>query len=582
MRTASAVLTVALLGSAFTVLFSLQTPDTFAVRSQCSDGLDNDNNGKTDYPQDPQCDNIDDDYEGISSNGNFITITDDKDTVSPGGNLVYRITLRQQRETSRNVNVLVNVPHQASIISASDGGSIGTDTVRWTNVSVYKNDTRVLTINVNIKSDAVPGQYMVVRALVDGTEATDTTLVENYVPPQGERFRISVTDNKEYILPGENDTYTVKVKNIADVTQTTDVNLALPIEAYYVSASDGGVRNSYNVVWKNVVLAPNEEKSFNATFQVDPVTKDKRILRAKAYAGTVNAFDQTVVRIGLPYNSITSSITDNRSSASVGQILTYTVKVANKSGTLGTDVSVDAALPMYGEFVSADEGGSWDGSNVRWLILQIAPNDTRTLTYKVRVRSDAPDGAELLGSVSADGVTAKDFTTVVDGSSVSSNVLFRKTADRQEAVPGGSIRYTLFVRNTLDHAITDAVILDRFDAQYLSLESSENPRDLASQSGNQMTWSVPVLQPGESWQTSYVLSVAKNAPNAMELNNVATIRGTDLRGLSLTETVTANTSGVLRDFPSTGVGMDAIIGMMLAAGALATTAAHRKLGLFSI
>ncbi len=579
-KIASVASALILLSATFVTVFSLRSGETFANHSECSDGLDNDRSGKTDYPQDEACSSLDDDYEGVNTSGNFITLTDERESVAPGGSMVYVLTLKQQRQDTRNVNVSFHVPNQANIVSASDGGDAHPNSVTWTNVSVQKNVTRTLTVNVNVKPDAVPGQYMVARALVEGAETTDTTLISNDVQNDGSLFALTVSDGREFIWPGEQATYTVRIKNLSEKSQTTDVRLALPYDSYFISASDEGRRDSYNVTWKGVALEPNASKTFTATVQTDPTTNDKVLLRAKAYAGSVIAIDQTVARKGLPYNSISTSISDNRKTAEIGQVLNYTVKVTNNSNQVATSVPVTTSFPIYGEFVGATEGGYWDGTNVRWLVLQIAPKDTRTLVYSVRVRADAPMESVLTASASADNSVSRDTTKVVlqsnENGLIENTVLFRKSSDRGEAVPGGKIRYRLYIQNTLDHVISDASIVDQFDGRYLAIESVENAQNLVSRTDSQMIWAVPVLKPGESWKTSYVLSVSENTPSGMELDNVATLRGADVDGLSLTERVRTNQAGVLTDFPETGAGMDALLAMMLGFVSMGAAAMQKK------
>lgn len=582
---ASSLVMMLVLSVAFTSLFSATTERTGAAHSECSDGRDNDSDSKVDYPQDDDCETLDDSFEGVGTSGNFITVTDGKETISPSGSVVYIITLKQQRDTSRTVNIQMHLPHQSNIVSASDGGSVSPDFIRWTNVSLYKNTTRTLQVHSNVSPDAKVGQFLVTRVLVDGAEATDTTLVENYVPQPSDIYQVSVSDGKEYIKPGQNLTYTVRVRNTSSKSATNDVRLNFPSTTYFISSSDGSRRDSYNVVWPNVTLAGGEQRLFTATVQIDPAARDRQTISARANVGAANATDQTVIMVGLPYNSISTSISDNRSTAEVGQLLTYTVKVTNNDpDVLGTNIALSAGLPMYGQFEDATGGGYYDGSNVRWLVMELAPKQTRSLTFSVRIRPDAPLGAILSASAVSDGITgamSRDTTKIVSVSSgdTSSSVFFRKVSDRGEAFPGGRIRYTLTVRNTLDHAITDAAIFDRYDGQYLSLETFDRPQDLASQSDGNMKWTVPVLQPGESWQTTYVLSVAENTPAGVDLDNVATIRGSDLDELSLSEKVRTVSADVMRDFPETGGAMDAILGLILAFGAFGATATQRRLGL---
>lgn len=583
-RIAASLAGILLFSTVFAVILAGSNERAYASHSQCTDGIDNDNDGTIDYPQDNDCDALDDDAEGGSMPGNFLTVTDGRESITPGGALVYVITLKQQREDARLLNVSFHLPYQANIVSASDGGSVSSNMVQWKNVSVYRNVTRTLSVFVNVRPDAPAGQYIVSRVLTTGAEATDTTFIEQSMQPIGDLYHISLTDNHEYVLPGENLTYVVKVKNTGTRTQTNDVRLTLPTQIYFISNSANGIRNSYNVTWPNVTLAPDEEREFTATGQVDYRTQDKMIIRAKAYIGTAIDSEQTVVRIGLPYDAIGVSMTDNRVTAEVGQLLTYVVTVRNNSTLVGTDVNIDASLPIYAEFVSATEGGRWDGTNVRWLLMQVAPEGERRITYTVRVRSDAPAGNVLTASVTADGATARDMTTIgeVGSGGREGTVLFRKNADRSEVFPGGRIRYTLTVTNKLDHTVSDAIIVDRYDTENLTFVSATHDSQLIGNAGGEMRWQVPVLEPGQSWQTSYVLEVGQYVPASLELSNIATIKGSDLDGISLVEKVRTNSSGVLADAPSTGAGMDAILGLALALVALGVTGMQKKLSLLDI
>jgi hypothetical protein len=98
----------------------------------------------------------------------------------------------------------------------------------------------------------------------------------------------------------------------------------------------------------------------------------------------------------------------------------------------------------------------------------------------------------------------------------------------------------------------------------------------------EMRWQVPVLQPGESWETTYVLAVSKNAPTGLELDNVATLRGSDLGNISLTEKVRTTRAGVLTGMPSTGAETDVMLGLALTLMAGVTAFMQRKMTLGGI
>lgn len=578
----AAALLLVLLTAAFSGLFSLTAePVAAADRAQCADGKDNDSDGLVDYPQDDDCENLDDDFEGRGTSGLFISIRDDKETIAPGGAMNYVITLKQQRDDARVVNVSLNIPHQVTLASASDGGALAPGRVTWTNVSVYKNVPRTLTVQANLDPNTAEGHLIVARVLAQGTEATDTTLVERGVAPDTQSLKISVTDGKEFARPGDVLNYTVRVRNDSNVGNKSNVSVEIPWLAEFLSATEGYKRKTSNITWPDVSFEPKEEKTFQFAVRLDDRAQDRYVFRTRVYAGISNAVDQTVIRVGLPYNAISASITDNRQTVEVGQDLHYVVTVRNNADVVGTNVNISASVPHYAEFVSSSEGGKWDGSNVRWLIFQIAPNDTRQVEFTIRVRPDAPIGASLLAGVTAEGSSDRDTTQVAERSTEGQvkQVMFRKGVDRSEVVPGGDIRYTLYVRNTLDHTISDAVIMDRYDGQYMSFVSTDTPGSLVRQTSGEMEWKVPVLAPGQTWQASYILRVSEDAPNAADLNNVASISGRDVSGVALSERVRTVSTDVFTDFPTTGGAMDALIGLVLGLAAIGSAAGHRRLGI---
>jgi len=153
-------------------------------------------------------------------------------------------------------------------------------------------------------------------------------------------------------------------------------------------------------------------------------------------------------------------------------------------------------------------------------------------------------------------------------------VLLRKTADRGEVIPGGHVRYTITVQNTLLHAIRGSVVTDSFNPTYLSVQESGN----ATTMGNGLLqWRLPDLAPGQVWTASYVLGISKNAPNALSVNNIARITGPDVADASFNERVTITQTGVMTQLPATGAAMDAILAMLMAPLALAAAVAQRRL-----
>jgi uncharacterized repeat protein (TIGR01451 family) len=107
------------------------------------------------------------------------------------------------------------------------------------------------------------------------------------------------------------------------------------------------------------------------------------------------------------------SKTDNRDRADRNEILTYQIRLENTSGTSRT-VRVIDDLPSYVDFDSASDGGFRSGDDVRWDSVTIGARSSRTLTLRVRVRSNAPDGGEVRNIARIDGGPSDDDTTIID------------------------------------------------------------------------------------------------------------------------------------------------------------------------
>jgi len=194
----------------------------------------------------------------------------------------------------------------------------------------------------------------------------------------------------------------------------------------------------------------------------------------------------------------------------------------------------------------------------------------------VRVASDAPLGNTLRNSIMAAGRIAVDATEVGERrirNSASAprpqakNVILRKSSDRQEVRPGDTVRYSIFVKNTLGHVIRNVRVEDRMDTSYSAIVDAR----AGVMSGDRIVWDIPRLEPGEGWEVSYTARVSSGAPHGMEIANVVSVQGEGLERISLTERVRTSSIGVITKLPSSGVPMDLLLaGLMMILSAVAT------------
>jgi uncharacterized repeat protein (TIGR01451 family) len=125
--------------------------------------------------------------------------------------------------------------------------------------------------------------------------------------------------------------------------------------------------------------------------------------------------------IGISYNPLSLSKTDNPDPVAAGAQLTYTISFGNALNNFPVNnVQIVDTLSDETNFVSASDGGTYDSNTrkVTWNIGTLAAGAlTRSLTLTVTVHSDADDQEQLDNTVTIDSdqtppTTQHAFTTV--------------------------------------------------------------------------------------------------------------------------------------------------------------------------
>lgn len=401
---------------------------------------------------------------------------------------------------------------------------------------------------------------------------------------------VSVTDGHDRVAPGSDLIYAVTVQESVSPSKTADVSLTLPPYVNTVTPSDGARQVGNLILWDAITLSQNQAKVLTVHVSLLPTIPDNTQLIAKAQAGNDQATDTTVVQSGLSgTHPFLVSITDNATTASPGDQLTYIVAVKNTDPfTEHTDVNVTLSGQVAIDDVNPATTVSYP--SISWKNISFGASEQKLFTITATINKRVTAYTAIRAQAAVDGVTASDSTTVQphgtassssrssvrSGSSSSSasvnpsrSVLFRKVADSAEVVPGGTIHYTLYVQNILLNVIHNAVITDRFDPNAVNVADAGNGTVAGD---GQLQWALPTLQPGQEWKTTYSLKVNDSVPNGTTLNNIATLNGSDVTTATLNEKVTVATANVVGYLPTTGAAFDILFllaVMPLAIGAAA-------------
>lgn len=553
-----------------------------AVFVECADGIDNDQDGHIDYPQDPECDSIHDETEG-PTRGLFVEVTDQKQTVEPGGSLTYLINLRTERDEEQYVDVRFQMPHQTNLIGTTPPSLSNGAVLTWSDVAVFPGKLRQLTVTVEVDPDADEDLLLVTEVLANYVTATDTTRVElddDAEIASRTPLKISITDGKKYAQPGEVLDYVIAVRNPTNDPRAFDLRFQIPTdtEVEFVGG-EGHSANRQAITWSDQSVGPHGAREYRVSLRLDHALEEFVSVTARASSAASSAVDTTTIHTGVLPNAVVVTTTDGLEQIVPGALVTYDIALQNLTNQLATEVDVNNALPSYLEFVDATEGGYWTGKNIRWEGMTVAPNGNRMLRVTGRVRSDAPMGERLRNRVAVNGYESVDTTIVADqvagaGLAANQGVMVTKNADRAEVRPGETVRYTVTVRNVTNHPIENLKVDDRMESPHVRILNA----DQGVAAGNRVSWTVPYLAPGEVWNVSYDAQVDYRAPHGLSIPNIVTVSGQGMETVSLEERIYTMQIGVISNLPPTGAAFDALFLLATGlAGAGQTFATRRKI-----
>lgn len=420
--------------------------------------------------------------------------------------------------------------------------------------------------------------------------------IDDLERPDAVDFTLTLSDGETYARRGDLLTYVLTVHNNLSIPVTTPLRITLSNLTYVVSAPEDAIeRNAQTLEWTAFHLDANATQRLTFTARVIDHTPNGAAMVARASVAGAFATDQTVVQTGItPPADIRVSISDDHDVAAPGDILLYAVTLRNRSSFDAFNLAASASVPFMTDFLTADDGGTFDGATVRWSGIDIPANGSRLLTYTVRVDDAVRTGRILRATGFVEGSEASDSTTIGDtpASSASRSSLSRSSAsasslpaykkrgyiivaaaDSSEAVAGGTVRYTVSLRNTSDAMLSGLTASAAFDPALQRLTDADgDPRV----SRGLLQWSVPPLDPGACWTATFTTVLNQDLPHGTDVAVVASASHDGGETVDEDALRTVNV-GVLRQLPATGWAGDtaAVAAFALAAGLL--TLAQRRL-----
>jgi len=393
---------------------------------------------------------------------------------------------------------------------------------------------------------------------------------------------ISITDGKVTVAPGATILYVVTLTRHAGPVGYSDLVVTLPSEADTVYPDRDGRVAGNRVIWDKVAVSQGEKQIFTISVKLKTNISVNTELHAVAQSSNLQASDVTTVTGRLPDSTFRVHVTDNLELVYPGETQHYVVTVRNTSASAArTDVTANVTSLNSVDSISPAANISYPV--ITWRDVYFEPNEQKTFTFNADMRkrqapytaarviaragtytaTDTTLSRDLHGdptfmvATERNGITtisSRDNHSSRTSSANAKSVLFRKTADSGDVVPGGTIRYTFLVQNVLLNTVRDAVITERFDPALVTIVDAGEGKIIGN---GIIQWTLPVLQSGETWRTSYTVRVSNNLKNGTAINSVATLSGKDVGNATLNEKVTVSTTtSVVGNLPATGAAMD--------------------------
>ncbi|HET7734574.1 MAG TPA: SpaA isopeptide-forming pilin-related protein [Nocardioidaceae bacterium] len=247
----------------------------------------------------------------------------------------------------------------------------------------------------------------------------------------------------------------------------------------------------------------------------------------------------TITNTAIPgtYEVAKSANPADGSTVERGQVIEYTVTAKKTGGVDSTNVVIVDDLSNvlnHASFIDVTQlpaGTSYElvGDELRWTIPVLS--GTLQLKYQVQVDdNDAANGVTLRNHITSEGSNCPPDPEVESADCTTEHHTPHYTLEKTSNPVSGStvnagtdVVYTLKVTNDSDAVLSGAVITDDLSDV---VNNASNPFDIGAgatydSTAEELTWNVPTLQPGQSAQVSYTVTIDSGAWG-VTIGNVAT------------------------------------------------------------
>ena len=299
-----------------------------------------------------------------------------------GDTLTYTIILTNSGNADGTVTVTDEIPTGTRIKDENTTGyNKETNTMTWSNVEVKAGKSVELTLEVEVKDDTTDTVKNVAK--IDNKEIPEKpeTKVANITGTK--------TVDKTEAKVGDTLTYTIALTNNGNadgtVTVTDEIPTGTTLVADSITANGSYNEENKTITWTDVKVEAGKtaEVSFKAIINSDTKTS----VTNKAVIDGNKPTEEVETRIA----NITGAKSVDKSTAKVGDTLTYTITLTN-SGNADGKVTVTDEIPtgttLVADSITANGSYNEENKTITWTDVKVEAGKTAEVSFKAIINSD--------------------------------------------------------------------------------------------------------------------------------------------------------------------------------------------------
>lgn len=419
----------------------------------------------------------------------------DKKTARERDTIVYNIKVKNDGTVeSGNITLTDIVPAGSTLVNGSitEGGNLNHSTITWNLGKLAPKSSK--TVSFRVTANNLPGDTLTYDIINQATlqELSVNSITSNRVVTTVNKPKLETSksvNKTERVTVGNELEYSITVRNVGTASQlTTNIEDSLPqhIELVDNSISDSGRFEDGKVKWTLSELQPGEEKTVK--FKVRTLANGDKLNWTVTNKALVNGKETNVVsnEVGVPKLVFNKQV--NKTKATEGDILTYTISVTNQGKFSSYNVEVKDTVPQGTELV--------EGQKTSWTIPELREGQTETVSFKVKVSKLPADVTEINipNKALVNGKETNEVSTLVQIPKLE----FRKSSsvptDNKLNV-GDEIEYSIIVHNTGSASALNVEVEDSIPTGTELKSKGEASKSLFS---NKLNWTIDEIKPGAS------------------------------------------------------------------------------------